>query len=58
MNEYGAKRDYRKIDLFRRVEAGWKYVGSTTWSRTCTEAKDRYLANTGLPREDVRAQFA
>ena len=35
---YGAKRDYRKIDIF----VSGVYVGSTTWSRTCAEAVARF----------------
>ena len=37
--KYGDKRDYRKIDIYH----GAQYVGSTTWARTCREAKERYI---------------
>ena len=36
---YGDKRDYPKIEL---VYAG-KYVGTTTWSKTCREAREKYI---------------
>ena len=56
---YGVKRNYRKIDIFHRADgSGWIYVGSTTWSRTCREAKDRFLAATGRPRNEVFTKFA
>ena len=35
---YGLKRDYPKIDIF----VNGNYVATTTWSRTCKEAKIRY----------------
>lgn len=41
--KYGDKRDYPKIDLYERREGRWLYVSSTTWSRTCAEAKARYV---------------
>ena len=36
--KYGDKRDYKKIDIY--VEGVYKC--STTWSRTCADAIDRY----------------
>ena len=36
---YGDSRDYPKIEL---VYAG-KYVGTTTWSKTCREAREKYI---------------
>lgn len=38
---YGDKRDYPKIDIF----LDGKYEGTTTWSRTCADAKEKYLVN-------------
>lgn len=35
MLNYGDKRDYRKIDLFYNE----LYICSTTWAKTCKEAK-------------------
>ena len=43
MLNYGDKRDYRKIDLFY----GGAYICSTTWARTCKEAKAVLLGNDG-----------
>ena len=36
---YGDKRDYSKIDIFYNGQ----YQGSTTWSKTCREAKQRFF---------------
>ena len=36
---YGDKRDFPKIEL---VYNG-KYVGTTTWSKTCREAREKYI---------------
>ena len=35
--DYGARRDYRKIDLF---DGRGRYLCSTTWARDCAEALD------------------
>ena len=43
MLNYGDKRDYRKIDLFY----DGTYICSTTWARTCREAKAVLLENNG-----------
>ena len=43
MLSYGDKRNYRKIDLFYNGA----YICSTTWSRTCREAKAALLENNG-----------
>ena len=38
---YGQKRDYRKIDLYLSGEyICTKYICSTTWARTLTEARE------------------
>lgn len=36
---YGDKRDYPKIDIY------WRglYRGTTTWAKTCKEAKQRFF---------------
>lgn len=36
--KYGDKRDYKKIDIY----VNGKYDISTTWAKTCKEAKQRY----------------
>jgi hypothetical protein len=41
---YGSKRDYPKIDIYlRHLNGQREYHMSTTWSRTCKEAKARFL---------------
>lgn len=45
---YGNKRDYRAI----RIYVSGKYVGTTTWSKSLKEAKDRYHE---LTRTSVKA---
>ena len=51
---YGAKRDYPKIELFY----DGVYVGTTTWSRTCKEAKRRFAKdNPKLNATKIRACF-
>jgi hypothetical protein len=37
--DYGVKRDYRKIDFF----VDGKYMGSTTWAKSLSEALNRYV---------------
>ena len=38
---YGQRRDYRKIDLYLSGEyICTKYICSTTWARTLTEARE------------------
>jgi hypothetical protein len=54
---YGDKRDYPKIDIFVMRSHGWEYQCSTTWARTCKEAKEKYIEkNGGLPKW-VKANF-
>ena len=52
---YGDKRNYPKIDIF------WRglYRSSTTWSKTCREAKERFIdAHPNLLLADVKANFS
>jgi hypothetical protein len=54
---YGDKRDYRRIEIYVNGE----YKGTTTWSKTCKEAIDRYIlqnVETDIERDKVRAYFA
>lgn len=58
---YGDKRDYRKIDIYTQIgfSDGYKYQGSTTWSATCREAKERFLErNPQLRASQVHTSFA
>ena len=43
MATFGAKRDYPKIDIFIRRGGEWRYVATTTWSRTLRDAKAVFL---------------
>lgn len=44
--QYGDKRDYPKINIFVAHHNGkeryFAYAASTTWSRTCREARQRF----------------
>lgn len=44
---YGSKRDFRPIEIWRKYPGGkatgWRFEGVTTWSRTCREAKERFI---------------
>ena len=57
---YGNKRDHKKIDIYvKRTDGTLEYLCSTTWSKTCKEAKARYLeANPARKDQDIRAHFA
>jgi len=37
---YGTKRDFPKIEIYRQGH----YVCSTTWAKTCKEARARFLS--------------
>lgn len=53
-HKYGEKRDYPKIDIYVKG----KYVCTTTWSRTCKEAKERYFVKYHIPLADIKTRFA
>ena len=57
---YGTKRDYRKIDIFTGQPGAWRYVASTTWSRTCRDAVAKYKESKSIPADanTVKAQFS
>ena len=56
---YGQKRNYRKIDLYLSGQyICTKYICSTTWARTLTEAREALLQDrTGLEGK-ITAQFS
>lgn len=55
MLSYGDKRDYPKIEIYWRGD----YKASTSWAKTCKEAKSRFLmAHTNLDPKDVKCRFA
>lgn len=52
---YGDKRDHKKIDVYVNGE----YVGTTSWSLTCAEAKKHYLAqHPELDASSVKCSFS
>ena len=55
---YGTYRDYPKIHIYVRIHGSWDYVASTTWARTCKEARAAYADEKGLCLGNVRALFA
>lgn len=60
MAQYGNKRDYRKIDLYVYSDAlkRKEYVGTTTWSKTCKEARERLAAlHSNLSISNISARF-
>jgi hypothetical protein len=50
---------YKKIDLFiKNSRGGWTYVCTTQQSRTCKEAKEKFLSvNKKLDTKQVKACF-
>lgn len=55
---YGTYRNFPKIDLYRAVpNAPMVYVGSTTWARTCNEARLEYAKKHALNHLDIVARF-
>ncbi len=54
MKAYGEKRDYRKIDLYMFN----KYECSTTWAKTCKEAKEVFCKRNKLDPISVKAKFS
>lgn len=55
---YGDKRDFRKIDIFIGAYGKWRYAASTTWARTCKEARERYANKHGMCLGNIRANFS
>lgn len=56
---YGDKRDYPKIDIYRKLDrGGMEYICSTTWARTCREAREVICARHGYAESEIRAYFA
>ena len=55
---YGTCRDYPKIHIYVGAYGVWNYVASTTWARTCKEARATYADEKGLCLGNVKALFA
>jgi len=58
--KYGNKRNYKKIDIFLKDLKGfYTYEISTNWSKTCKEAKSRFLKRHNyLDKTQVKAKFS
>jgi len=64
--EYGNKKDYKKIDIFTKRKftpkgmiAIWQYECSTTWSKTCKQAKEMFLKRHNyLDKTQIKALFS
>ena len=57
---YGTYRDYPKIHIYVGAHGAhgvWNYVTSTTWARTCKEARAIYADEKGLCLGNVKALF-
>ena len=55
----------KKIDIYTRrflrglVNSGWVYECSTTWAKTCKEAKEMFLSDKPyISTHQVKAQFS
>ena len=55
---YGTYKDYPKIHIYVGVDGTWNCVASTTWARTCKEARVIYANEKGLCLGNVKASFA
>ena len=57
---YGIYRNYPKIHIYVYVVAygTWNLVATTTWARTCKEARATYADEKGLCLGNVKALFA
>ena len=52
--KYGDKRDFPKIDIYLNGQ----YIATTTWSRTCKEAKGHFIAQHNHSQESVECRRA
>ena len=55
---YGTYKDFPKIHIYVGCTGSWSYVASTTWARTCKEARAAYANEKGLCLGNVKASFA
>ena len=55
---YGTYRDCPKIHIYVGADGSWNYAASTTWARTCKEARAIYADEKGLCMGNVKALFA
>lgn len=55
---YGAKRDYKKIDIYTKGE-GSRYLASTTWARNLRVAREKYAEQSGTyAASDLAAYYS
>jgi len=53
------KTNYKKIDIYLKQDSVFKYKCSTTWHKTCKNAKKMYLlTNENLKESDILVRFA
>jgi hypothetical protein len=51
---HGDKRDYPKIEIF----VGGKYRATTTWAKSCKEAKEKFLEkNPDISPSEVKCEY-
>ncbi len=55
---YSTYKDYPKIHIYVGASGSWNCVASTTWARTCKEARAAYADEKGLGLGNVKAFFA
>ena len=64
MSTYGDKRDYPKIHILTAHNGPdgryFAYHSSTTWARTCKEAKQKFYEAKypAIPLADIKCRFA
>jgi len=58
--QYGDKTNYKKIDIYlKNLKGFYQYECSTNWSKTCKEAKNRFLnKHNYLDASQVKANFS
>ena len=59
---YGDKRSFKKIDIYAKLANGGRYyIASTTWARSCKEAREMLVASRsdlGYAATDLVAHYA
>ena len=53
------KTNRKKIDIYLKNTRGfWQYECSTTWAKTCREAKQKFCVSHSLDNTQVKCNFA
>lgn len=55
---YGTFKNYPKIHIYIGAYGIWNYACSTTWARTCKEAREVYTKTHNLCLGNVKCSFA